>query len=127
MGPKTGGARYGALALVHIPRIHGTPFTAYVTCDIGRHTLCDLGYAAHASFSDCTPICTCMQAAQDVWLSVWAKAEAEPDEASLEYYMGVYVGFGLAAIFNRFARGLALIFATLTASQARIPLPASSL
>ena len=40
----------------------------------------------------------------------------------MQYYMGVYVGLGLAAIGNRFVRGLALVFATLSASQVRTSL-----
>jgi hypothetical protein len=59
------------------------------------------------------------QASLDIWLSVWTKAEAETHEPSMEYYMSVYVALGLAAVANYFLRRLALILATLRASQAR--------
>jgi hypothetical protein len=61
-----------------------------------------------------------VQSAQDIWLSVWTRAETMTVDPSMRYYMTIYVALGMAAIGLGFCRGIVLALATLRASQARI-------
>ena len=60
-----------------------------------------------------------MQASQDIWLSVWTRAEAVVADPSMRFYMSVYIAIGMGGIAIGFVRGIVLILATLRASQVR--------
>ena len=60
-----------------------------------------------------------MQASQDIWLSVWTRAEAVVTDPSMRFYMSVYIAIGMGGIAIGFVRGIVLVLATLRASQVR--------
>ena len=61
-----------------------------------------------------------MQASQEIWLSVWTRAEKVVVDPSMRYYMSVYVAIGMGGIAIGFVRGIFLLIGSLTASQVRI-------